>query len=345
MQSRFLTLDALRGVAAIGVMLFHNCIDIIKHGYLAVDLFFALSGFIIAFSYEAKLRGGLKKSAFALARAVRFWPMIVVGSILGLAGGLAHHLVHPENANYFTLTTQFIASLLLIPDFLAPEQDELFPLNTVFWSLFYEVLVNGIYGFWLYTQRSQPFLICLIVIAAIYLLFGPELKAVSLFCRAFVGFFAGVLTYRIFQQSNPRTFPYGWLFCVIVICTVLAFPISFKPSGALFLLVVVIFCTVVFCAASSDRGMPKPVARCSQWLGEISYPLYAVHRPLFYFCSVVIVRLTSGMFAYNIAALVASAFIVVAADLVLRFYDQPIRATLHRLIKSRMSLSSRPQTT
>jgi peptidoglycan/LPS O-acetylase OafA/YrhL len=345
MHSRFVTLDALRGVAAIGVMLFHNCVGIVKHGYLAVDLFFALSGFIIAFSYEAKLRSGLEKSAFALARAVRFWPMIVVGSTLGLAGGLAHHFTHPENANYFTLATQFITSLLLIPDFLALEQDELFPLNTVFWSLFYEVLVNAIYGLWLYTRRSQPLLICLIVIAAIYLLFGPQVKAASLFCRAFVGFFAGVLTYRIFQQFAPRTFPYGWLSCLIVVCVIMAFPFSFKPSGALFLLVDVVFCAVIFLAAGSDPGMPRPVARCSQWLGEISYPLYAVHRPLFYFCSVVIVRLTSGMFAYNIAAFVASVFIVVAADLVLRFYDQPIRGTLNRLTKSRMPLSSRPQTT
>ena len=110
MQRRYVTLDLLRGIAAIGVMLYHNCIDVVQSGYLAVDLFFILSGFVIALSYEDKLRNGLTLSSFLSTRFIRLWPMIAVGSVLGLLAGLAHYVAHPGNLS--TLAAQFLAELL-----------------------------------------------------------------------------------------------------------------------------------------------------------------------------------------------------------------------------------------
>ena len=87
-RNRFVTLDALRGIAAIGVMLYHSMPDsplVIPGGYLAVDLFFVLSGFVIALTYEDKLRDGMTPREFLALRAIRLWPMLLVGAGLGIA--------------------------------------------------------------------------------------------------------------------------------------------------------------------------------------------------------------------------------------------------------------------
>src|ERR1700761_6004380 len=76
-------LDGLRGVAAIAVMLHHfrplTAPWLFAHGYLAVDLFFLLSGFVIAHAYDARFRKGLGVPAFLVIRLIRLWPMIAFG--------------------------------------------------------------------------------------------------------------------------------------------------------------------------------------------------------------------------------------------------------------------------
>ncbi|WFP61152.1 acyltransferase [Mesorhizobium sp. WSM4904] len=341
MHRRYVTLDLLRGIAAIGVMLFHNCVDVVPSGYLAVDLFFVLSGFVIALSYEDKLRGGLAQSAFFLARFIRLWPMIVVGSVLGLLAGLAHYTAHP--GDLWTLGAQFSGSLILLPKLAIAEGDELFPLNTVFWSLFFEVVVNVIYAAWLYSRRAQGLLIAVVIVSAICILLQPEIRMLMLFARALLGFFLGVLVYRMSKKLQWTAVRFGWLFCAAGVVLILAMPTSIRPPGILFLLTDAVFCAIILVAAASDEKMPSKSVGWSQWLGDISYPLYAIHRPLFYFCSLLIVRATHDLAAYNLAAFVASIAIVAASGVVLRSFDQPVRRYLTGLTRPYLKTKGRPE--
>jgi peptidoglycan/LPS O-acetylase OafA/YrhL len=88
LREKFIFLDGLRGVAAMSVGILHAGqifnVDIIpRHGYLAVDFFFCLSGFVIAYAYEERLFGQHSWGRFALLRVIRLYPMIVVGTALG----------------------------------------------------------------------------------------------------------------------------------------------------------------------------------------------------------------------------------------------------------------------
>src|SRR5205085_12699808 len=83
----FHTLDGLRGIAALAIVLRH-CdgffgADVLPGSYLAVDLFFVLSGFVIAFAYEDRLASGLSAWRFAWVRVVRLYPLYVLGIALG----------------------------------------------------------------------------------------------------------------------------------------------------------------------------------------------------------------------------------------------------------------------
>jgi peptidoglycan/LPS O-acetylase OafA/YrhL len=87
-KSRFGTLDGLRGVAVMVVVLYHAGIIfgawISRFGYLAVDLFFALSGFVLSHAYDNRFVGGMRVAEFLYLRVVRLYPLYFLGLVLGL---------------------------------------------------------------------------------------------------------------------------------------------------------------------------------------------------------------------------------------------------------------------
>ena len=95
-ERTFHTLDALRGIAAMAVVLFHCSyfygLPQPVEGQIAVDLFFVMSGFIIAYRYDARFAAGLGTLAFAKQRLIRLYPLFILGSLIGalpalIAGG------------------------------------------------------------------------------------------------------------------------------------------------------------------------------------------------------------------------------------------------------------------
>src|ERR1700748_3183694 len=90
-KQHFEILDGMRGIAAISVVVFHFMEVIITdysqnfigHGFLAVDFFFCLSGFVIAYAYDDRIRQ-MGKANFFKARLIRLRPLVILGSVLGL---------------------------------------------------------------------------------------------------------------------------------------------------------------------------------------------------------------------------------------------------------------------
>jgi peptidoglycan/LPS O-acetylase OafA/YrhL len=86
---RFITLDAMRGVAAISVMMFHylsgTSLHVFTQDYYAVDFFFCLSGIILAHLYETKIVNGMSFSQYMERRLIRLYPFYFLGFVLGIA--------------------------------------------------------------------------------------------------------------------------------------------------------------------------------------------------------------------------------------------------------------------
>ena len=84
-------LDGLRGVAAIMVVWFHlfeayatsHLDQRINHGYLAVDFFFILSGFVIGYAYDDRWKKKMSVKDFLKRRLIRLHPMVVMGAVIG----------------------------------------------------------------------------------------------------------------------------------------------------------------------------------------------------------------------------------------------------------------------
>ncbi|RYE24853.1 MAG: acyltransferase, partial [Sphingobacteriaceae bacterium] len=158
-KQHFDILDGLRGVAAVAVVIFHfmefatpdYTQNFIAHAYLAVDFFFCLSGFVIAYAYDNRLQT-IGTWQFFKLRLIRLHPLVIIGSVLGLLSFVfdpfsnLHQLYQGSK-----MLLMFVASCLLIPYPLVKERYfNLFHLNPPSWSLFWEYMANIAYALALY---------------------------------------------------------------------------------------------------------------------------------------------------------------------------------------------------
>ena len=330
MHPRFRSLDGLRGVAALAVLAFHIDFPIgdqrlFKHGFLAVDFFFLLSGFVMGAAYERRLAEGLSTPSYLGLRLKRLYPMIVLGSGLGLAAALFRD-------NAYSPLAAFALELTIIPYVVASSA---FPLNYAQWSLFYELLINLIHAWARPLATSR-------VLAAIGLASGVGLFTAERFAghldlgnfreeawggllRVIFSFSVGLLIFRLHEAGRLPTHRLPLILPVAALTLVLAQPASMTVPSALF--VTLAFPVILIGALGAEPG-PR-TARLAEWAGAVSYPLYLIHAPLVAMAKLPGLKPTDGVAGFGYWLAVAAG-IVLLAWAVERFYEAPIRGALAR---------------
>src|SRR5690606_32199108 len=122
--------------------------NFIGHGFLAVDFFFCLSGFVISYAYDNRI-GKIGVAEFFKSRLIRLHPLVILGSVLGLLGFLFDPFVNNlELYSTGKIILLFLCSILLIPfPVMEDRAFNLFGLNAPSWSLFWEYVANIVYAF------------------------------------------------------------------------------------------------------------------------------------------------------------------------------------------------------
>jgi peptidoglycan/LPS O-acetylase OafA/YrhL len=337
----FSTLDALRGVAAVLVMLRHVPLfpDLdFQESYLAVDLFFLLSGVVIANAYEARLRAGLSFARFAWTRAARIYPLYWLGSAVVLIALWAQ--THELAAIFGTHGAASAAAALGCALLMLPGAgDPPFPLNHPAWSLCFEILVNLLYAC-VVRALSTRRLLLLIALCAIPwacavidqegLDFGYTHATLTLaLWRVAFPFFGGVLLYRLQQRYGAalaaacgRGLLMRELLPWLLVAAAAAILTASPDDAAAFDLVAValVFPLLVFAALCvPEGGHGAPLAR---WLGVMSYPLYMLHVPL----STVLLRASMPMTPVLAWTFCAAALLISWGAG--RYVDAPLRRAL-----------------
>jgi len=283
----FLYLDGMRGIAAIFVGLLH-AYEIQTHSrtdfvsaHLAVDFFFCLSGFVIAFAYGNKLGRDISKIEFLKLRFIRLEPLLLAGLLLG---GFVSIVGATRGKSDFGETVIVSGlSLFMIPAGLF-FGNQAFPTNRPVWSLFFEIITN--IGFAYVNIRNDIVLVTCLIISAWMLIFtgwyfhdivnigfGTPLMFVGGFARVGFPFLAGVLVFRfgLYKDRRPIWSWAGFLALVIM----LALPATNWASD-LFLIILVIPAIVVAGTARANATIAPGLAL----LGELSYPFYLLHQPI-----------------------------------------------------------------
>jgi peptidoglycan/LPS O-acetylase OafA/YrhL len=349
-------LDGLRGTAAIMVVLFHimgmtvNWADsgqLLHHAAMAVDFFFGLSGFVVAYAYDDRWKT-MSTGQFFLIRIVRLHPLVVLGAVLGLLSFLFDPF--PDNQKTVpiaTVLTDFALACLLLPHPSLPNRwTDTHSLNSPAWSLMQEYIGNIAYALVL-RRLSTRVLGGVVAVAGAALIImvwhsnttdqgsdwttpwgGPTRMGFS--------FTMGLWLYRIRGTFSGKTLKLGWLMLSLILVAAFALPHvpdTIPHGNGLYeaACVILLFPTIILCGAHSGIG-PIEMAMC-KWAGRLSYPVYILHFPfLFIYMNFVNFKKPPLGTAYMAAAGVF-VIVMVFAGLALKFYDEPIRKALKPLLK------------
>ena len=374
-KPRYEILDGLRGVAALMVVLFHifetyskgPAYQIINHGYLAVDFFFVLSGFVVGYAYDDRW-DKMTTWGFFKRRLTRLHPMVIAGTLVGAALFFFAGNAFPQTqqVELWKFLLCLVMGLLILP---CPNSldirgwGELNSFNGPVWTLTLEYIGNILYAFVL-RRLPKMALAVLAVICAFFTLdvtlgwnvFGlfeaPHYTVIggwSLtpdqiyigFTRLLYPFLCGLLISRILPArrtaDNPSGSPIhlkgGFWWCGLAIVVLLAMPnIGGKMGVADGLFqaacILVLFPLIVLAGAGSKTTDRRSTAVC-KWLGDISYPIYITHYPLIYIQMDWVAQHPDAPLWQHIAV---GASVVLMAILLawglLKAYDLPVREWL-----------------
>ena len=369
-KPHFALLDGLRGVAALSVLWYHvnegfafaeatngagdGIIRSFNHGYLAVDFFFILSGFVIAYAYDDRWNQGLTMGNFIKRRLIRLHPMLIAGAIIGAITFLVQGGVtwSGESVSLAQVLLCLGLTFLFIPSVPGGSYEvrgngELFPLNGPYWSLFFEYIGNLLYGLLLRRLSTKVLAVLVALLGITFFWFatcniseygsigvGWTLDTVN-FCggllRMLFPFTLGMLLSRTFK---PRPVRGAFWLCSILLVALFAVPYieAMQPlcmNGVFEMTCIMLVFPAIVLLAASCTSVGAGTNRIATFLGELSYPLYTVHYPLMYlFYAGLIANEQYNFMSAPWQSLCVMGGSILLAIVLMKCYDAPVRKWL-----------------
>jgi len=342
-------LDGLRGIAAVAVVIFHfmeiavpdYSKNFIAHAYLMVDFFFCLSGFVIAYAYDVKIREIGILSFFKL-RLVRLHPLVVIGSVIGLAGFLCDPFSSLWVKYSGRLWLIFTTSCLMIPFPILKERFfNLFHLNPPTWSLFWEYVANIFYALVLIRVGKKVLWVLVIGGAAALVYEAHKYTNLSIGwsgdnimgggVRVWYSFLAGVLIYRCGCIIKSRL---GFAAIGALLAVAFLTPFSNKYNWIIEPVIVIFYLPFVVALGAGGR-LRSGLRKICQFSGEISYPLYMVHYPFIWWFLSYVEKEKPDLTKMTIITIAGTALLIALAYVIMRFVDEPVRKFLKSILTRR----------
>ena len=358
-------LDGLRGVAALLVVFYHifeglsfaaggTPITTINHGYLAVDFFFILSGFVIGYAYDDRLGKTMTTGNFFKRRLIRLHPMIIMGVILGAIAFLIQGSVQWDGKHVAisavmlsTLCAMFFIPALPGARYEVRGNGEMFPLNGPCWSLFFEYIGNILYALFIRRLSNKALTIVVVLLGvalASFAIFdvsgygnigvGWTLDGVNFIgglLRMLFPFSMGMLLSRNFKPMKLRG---AFWICTLIMIALFAVPYlegteSICTNGIYEAFCIIIAFPILLWIGASGTTTDKKSTQICKFLGDISYPIYVIHYPFMYLFYAWLIK--NQLFTLGETwqvALCVYAWNILFAYLCLKLYDEPVRKYL-----------------
>jgi peptidoglycan/LPS O-acetylase OafA/YrhL len=357
-RMRFDALDGLRGIAAISVMIHHYNDALLYHAGLAVDLFFMLSGFVIAHSYGERLQQGMGFSQYFGARLIRLYPMFFMSILIGVP---VLYLLHKNG--FATEPAKFMVRSVLYNALFVPHINsfeiynfgghlasigEIFPVNPPAWSLFFEMIASVTFVF-LFKAKPHTLVTAIVLCYVALLLYGmlhaflDHQHAFALdpgwdsenfiggFPRVLFGFSVGLLLYSVSGDKRfsklrafvERRVKHPYLYVLLI--AIFAFPTELAGIYPALVLGIVAPGLVLLGSMVSCRGVVSE--NTAKFLGWLSYPIYCLHFPI---ARVVFLGANEADYSRSFAVFASIAITLVVSVILTKFCEEPTRAYLSR---------------
>lgn len=360
-RTHFDFLDFLRGVAAIAVFLLH-WFEGVGYSYfhysnLAVDFFFMLSGFVIAYSYEDKLRQGLPFRTFIVYRVIRLYPLILLGITLGAIRMLAQiWLVSGAEQTIAGLSRDIFLNVFMIPStFIFDNQNQMFPLDIALWSLFYEFIAYILYAVGGYRLSRLSLLAISLLTGFIvwpwlqalsghdesYLIFADKTRNATLygFGRMLLSFSLGIIAFK-----SRRLFSAPLYLGPVITIGIFAFfavPAGYVSAYSCMLIYVLIFPAVLLVGSNID--LSGSCRRVAVIFGDLSYPLYVLHTPITWSLGWMLKKVSPYFpFEYVYWGLAVIPATIIISMIAFVYYDRPVRQYLKKLYVRQNAILATP---
>jgi peptidoglycan/LPS O-acetylase OafA/YrhL len=350
-QRVFSTLNGLRGTAAIGIVFYHaggrsDMPFLLPRGYLSVDLFFVLSGFVLAHAYTGRLQTWLGGGAFIIQRLIRLLPILLPGAVIGALIELGRPNIGSITERGVEIGFLSLLGTTAVPwPFSTPLEQTIFPINGPVWSLFFEILANVIFIFVVKSRAMRAWALVLMTvggagIVASTIAFGTMDVGAGLYNwpgglpRVLFSFFAGVLLYQWHIRAPGPRVPRGlvWFYPVILILLLMTPRFGTAVDYELDLVCVgLVFPLMIRLAASSEPLGGQ--SRVFEIAGMLSYPLYAVHYPIIRAVCFVLLRHPIPILARFGVVCASTAGLLFLSWALLRYYDEPVRRFFMRRLR------------
>ena len=364
-------LDGLRGVAALLVVWYHvfegyafaggTLIESINHGYLAVDFFFILSGFVIGYAYDDRWGKSLTVKNFFKRRLIRLHPMVVMGAVLGV---ITFCIQGSEQWDGTHVATSMVMWALLFAMFFIPAypgagyevrgNGEMFPLNGPSWSLFFEYIGNILYALFIRRLSNKALTVFVVLLGAALAAFavfnvstygnigvGWTLDGVNFLggsLRMLFPFSLGMLMSRNFKPMKVKG---AFWICTIALIALFSVPYleGMEPlcmNGIYEAFCVIVAFPIILWIGASGTTTDVQSTKVCKFLGDISYPVYVIHYPLMYLFYAWLIenKLYTLGETWHVAVCVFVLSIVLAY-LCLKLYDEPVRKYLAKRFLSK----------
>lgn len=352
-------LDGLRGTAALLVVIFHLLEAYfpempkhpMHHGYLAVDFFYMLSGFVVGYAYDDRWAKGMTVKQFLKIRLIRLHPLVILGTIFGAVCFWFDPYKDMQVINIGKFIIVITFGLTLLP---APTDvrgwGETHPLDGPCWSLMQEYLANIIYAVVGHRLTKKALWVLVIACAVILTVVAADhgdlgtgwgygkirSKFIADFflgpnsggypniwvapVRMMFPFFGGLL---LFRTGRLIRIPIAYTVCSLFLLALFMFP-WYRFNG-LYEAAVVIIAFPIIIAAGAGGQISGRWAKLCKFSGDISYPIYIMHYPVIYIYTFWIAKTKPAPVNIIIVASGCFIFFIVLAYAALKLYDEPVR--------------------
>lgn len=315
-HQRMFQLDGLRGIAAFMIVFYHLSIVYglggpFARGYLFVDLFFLLSGFVLTVSTEKKLNTGIGAVEFTWARFKRLWPLVAVGAGVAVIRAFVIGMADP-----WTLLWWLALDLLMIPSLAGV--GPFYRYNGPQWTLFYELIANFLHALVLKRVGNKAMLVLALAMGA-WLIYtvrqhGADTMGVNAptwatwwnaLPRVGFSYILGVWIGRKYREGFRTSSLPWWAALTVPVLGIMAVP--YLPLGKVAgdLLFVIAFLPPMMWAVAMAQP-PQALRGAMEWLGNYSLPLYCVHLTVLVWMSEVFGRTLQVSLLALLAAMMLS---------------------------------------